>query len=607
MSGSYQESDHVTLIREKVRLLDVVSKRIKLIKRGNNQYVGLCPFHAEKTPSFHVNCSNDMFYCFGCGVHGDVVQFVSDIDGLSFMEAIEYLAQVYGVSLPAKSGRGEADSLYELMDYAARWFVEQLSKSPAVLAYLKARSIDDRTVRKFRLGYVPVSGIRTCFASSHIGFEKVRDAGLLTKNLQDCLYNRLVFPICSATGRVIAFGGRSVSDRQTPKYLNSAENVLFKKRESLYGLHLALASAKKLGRIIAVEGYMDVLILSQLGISNVVGLLGTAMTEAHLRYMWDVVPEIVVWMDGDDAGVNASIKIAHLALSIMKSGQSVRFVISPPGKDPYDVCVSSGPDSAQALVEHAKLLSEFVWDHELARANIPSSGKIMPEQCMVLERRIQEYTSKIQDAHIAKYYRNFFYQQIKALQREQYHGKGGTSHGSARAIEQGLKSSRLGGVSLQACAGENYQMRVIYAIVECPKLLYDVTVFEQFASLDFTGGMQALQQHIVDIREMHGEELSKADLVRELCSRRADFEQVLRSIREKMSAIGCTFEVKDGSDGDVEKRARREWEKLMLSKQLGEIQEQIVKLRLEGRYDVALNLSEHAREVDDKLRSLWRC
>ncbi|AXW83972.1 DNA primase [Anaplasma marginale] len=606
MGGSHSESDHVTLVREKVRLLDVVSKKIKLIKRGSNHYVGLCPFHSEKTPSFHVNCSNDMFYCFGCGVHGDVVQFVSDIDGLSFREAIEYLAQVYGVSLPAKAGRGEADFLYELMDYAARWFVEQLSKSPTALSYLRSRGIDEKTIRKFRLGYVPVSGIKTCFASSQISFEKVRDAGLLTKNFQDCLYNRLVFPICSATGRVIAFGGRSVSDKHSPKYLNSAENALFKKRESLYGLHLALAAAKKLGRIIAVEGYMDVLILSQLGISNVVGLLGTAMTEAHLRHMWDIVPEVVVWMDGDGAGMNASVKIAHLALSIIKSGHSIRFVTSPQGKDPYDVCVNLGPDTAKGLVDHAKLLSEFVWDYELARANIASSGKVVPEQCMALEQRIREYTSEIRDVHIAKYYKSFFYQQIKALQREQYNGRG-APHGSARAIEQGLRSSRLGGVSLQACAGENYQMRVIYTIVECPRLLYDVTVFEQFASLDFADDMRPLQQHIVDIREAHGGELSKADLIGELCSRRADFEPALRSIQEKMSAIGCAFGTKGCSDADVEKRARREWEKLMLSRQLSEIQEQIVKLRLEGRYDIALNLSEHAKEVDDRLRSLWRC
>ncbi|MCU7611479.1 DNA primase [Anaplasma capra] len=603
MSSSHSESDHVTLIREKVGLLDVVSKKIKLIKRGVNHYVGLCPFHSEKTPSFHINCDNGLFYCFGCGVHGDVIQFVSDIDGLGFKEAIEHLAQTYGVNLPAKSRNREVDFLYELMNHVARWFGEQLSKSQVALSYLKMRGIDERTARKFRLGYVPASGIKMCFASSQISAEKLRDAGLLTKNFQDCLYNRLVFPICSATGRVIAFGGRSVSDGHTPKYLNSAENILFKKRESLYGLHLALAHAKKLGKIIAVEGYMDVLMLSQLGINNVVGLLGTAMTEAHLRYMWDIVPEIIVWMDGDSAGVNASIKIAGLALSVMKPGQSIRFVVAPHGKDPYDVCVALGADLVKDLIVQAKPLSEFVWNYELTRVDVSSSGQMVPEQYVMLESKMQEYTSKIRDASIARHYRNFFYQQVRALQREKYN-KNSKFNNDARAIEQELRSSRMGGISLQSYVEESYQMRVICAVIGCPKLLYDTAIFEQFASLDLVGDMKLLQQHIVDIIETHSVELSKEDLIGELCSRGNNFESLLRSMQHNMSAMGCEFAA---VGEEVETRARKEWEKLMLSKQLEEIRGQIVKLRLEGRYDIALNLSEHAKEIDDKLRGLWQC
>ncbi|MGN7678296.1 MAG: DNA primase [Anaplasma sp.] len=610
MSASHSGSDHVTLIREKVQLLDVVSKKVKLAKRGSGQYVGLCPFHSEKTPSFHVNCSNGLFYCFGCGVYGDVIQFVSNTEGLEFKEAMEYLAREYSVDLPKNSGSGEADSIYGLMDYVARWCVWQLSRSRTALSYLKSRGVSEETIRKFKVGYVPSSGLKSCLLSSEVSTEKVKSSGLLTKNGQDCLYNRIVFPICSASGRVIAFGGRSLKESHVPKYLNSAENILFKKRASLYGLHAALASAKKLGKIVVVEGYMDVLILSQMGIENVVGLLGTAMTETHLRNLWDMVPEIVVWMDGDGAGVSASVKIANLALSIIQSGHGIRFVTPPEDKDPCDICNSLGADAAKNLVEKAQLISEFIWGYELHRMGI-AAGKVMPEQCMMLEGRIRDYTSKIRDVNISRYYKSFFYQQIRALQRGERSDGSRNWGGNMNAIAHDFRSNRLGGISVQACAEEHHQMRVIYTLIGCPELLYDATVFEQFAGLDFTGDMRLLQQHIVDIVEAHEGRLSKQDLVAKLCARDTKFEQILHSVQQKMLATGYAVAASSGGDSNegegTEGHVRKEWEKLMLSKQLSEIQDQIVKLRLEGRDEVALSLSDHAREVDDKLRSLWRC
>ncbi|MGN7661401.1 MAG: DNA primase [Anaplasma sp.] len=609
MGASHSGSDHVALIREKVRLLDVVSKKVKLAKRGSGHYTGLCPFHSEKTPSFHVNCSNGLFYCFGCGAYGDVIQFVSNTEGLGFKEAMEYLAREYCVDLPKDSGSGETDSLYGLMDYVTRWCAWQLSRSRTALSYLKSRGVSEETIRKFKLGYVPPSGLKSCLLSSELSMEKVKDTGLFTKNGQDCLYSRIVFPICSASGRVIAFGGRSLKESQVPKYLNSAENALFKKRMSLYGLHAAMAPARKLGRIIVVEGYMDVLILSQMGIENVVGLLGTAMTETHMKNLWDMVQEIIVWMDGDGAGVSASVKIANMALSIIQPGQGIRFVMPPEGKDPCDICDSLGADAAKGLVEKAQLISEFIWRHELSRIGI-ATGKVMPEQCMMLEGRIRDYTSKIRDANISRYYKSFFYRQIRALQLGEKSGGSGNWGGNINTVAHDFRSSRLGGISVQACAEEHHQMRVIYTVVGFPELLYDATVFEQFASLDFTGDMRLLQQHIVDIVEAHEDRLSKQDLVAKLCARGASFERMLHSVQQKILATGCAFAAGSGGSEegeDIGWHVRKEWEKLMLSKQLSEIHDQIVKLRLEGRDEVALSLSDRAREVDDKLRNLWRC
>ena len=602
--------DNVTLLRSKIRLIDVVSEKVTLTKRGGNHYIGLCPFHGEKTPSFNVNCDNELFYCFGCGASGDVIQFISDTEGLDFKQAMAYLADKYGVELIVRRGDSRdhtKDFLLAIMEKATSWLSQQLHESKVALGYLKERGIDESTIKRFRLGYVPTSGIKSYLLSSGEGIEQIRETGLISKNDQDYLYNRIIFPICNFTGKVISFGGRSLSSGHLPKYLNSAENALFKKRESMYGLHLAMGHAKKLGKIIVVEGYMDVLILSQMGIPNVVGLLGTAMTEFHIESIWSVIPEIIVWMDGDQAGLKASVKIANLALSQIKTGKSIRFVSCSTGKDPHDACLENGIDYVKKQVEEARLLSEFIWEYEILNCGI--GEKVKPEQCMILEGKIKEYISKIQDSHVVKYYKNFFYQQIKTLQS--YRGNNADIYNRTRGRATARKDDtrhRLQNMSLEVCAEENYQIRVLYTVVSCPKLLDDRGVLEQFASIDFSDKeKKELQQHIVDIKSTSENILSKDDLVEQLKLRGRNLEKVVSSLIKSMTNVGCAFMTHGKNSQEVGKLAQLEWEKLMLSKQLSEIHDQIVKLRLEGRHDVAFSLSEHAREIDDRLRNLWRC
>ncbi|MDB1135377.1 DNA primase [Candidatus Anaplasma sp. TIGMIC] len=609
MHSTNSTPDNVTLLRSKVRLIDVVSAKIKLTKRGNS-YVGLCPFHPEKTPSFNVNCDNELFYCFGCGAKGDVIQFVSDTEGLDFKQAMQYLAELYGVELITHRSDEEAQdlSLCSLMDKAVIWLSQQLCESKVALSYLRERGITDGTIKRFRLGYVPAGGIKTYLLSLGIGIEKIQDAGLLSRNGQDCLYNRIIFPICNYMGKVISLGGRSINPEHTPKYLNSAENALFKKRESTYGIHLALGHAKKLGSIIVVEGYMDVLILSQMGVHNVVALLGTAMTEFHFRNIWSIVPEIIVWLDGDHAGLKASVKIAHLAVSMVKSGQSVRFITGQEGKDPYDVCVTHGVEFVKNLIENAKLLSEFIWEYELVNHGIVSD-RVKPEQCMMLENKMREYTSAIQDSSVARHFRNFFYHQMRALQNYRKPGFRTGNNYSKIQGDASVAHNRLRGVSLQVCAEENCQMRAMYIVIECPKILDDKVVFEQFAGMDLSTNADRglLQQNIVDIKSRGESSSTKQSLLEQLCLRGAQFKKVVDEITNFMCNTGCAFLTNKNCDEDTVKLAKREWEKLMLSKQLSDIHQQIVKLRLEGRNDLAFNLSEHAREIDEKLRNLWQC
>lgn len=605
MQGSNAVTDNIALLRSKVRLIDVISEKIKLIKRGGSHYVGLCPFHSEKTPSFSVNCDNNLFYCFGCGATGDVIQFVSDTEGLDFKQAMITLAERYGVELIASKSEEEApDSLCNIMEKATIWLSGRLQESKVALDYLRGRGITDSTIKRFRIGYVPSAGIKTYLLSIGIGVDRIRDVGLLSKGGQDCLYNRIIFPICNSIGKVISLGGRSLSSEHTPKYLNSAENALFKKRESMYGFHLALGTAKKLEKMIVVEGYVDVLILSQLGIHNAVGLLGTAMTEHHLRSIWAIVPEIIVWMDGDYAGLKAAVKIANLAMGIMQFGQSIRFVSGITGKDPYDVCMEKGADAVSSMLDDARLLSEFIWEYELSSSGIGAS--VVPEKCMALENKLKEYVAKIRDHRVSKYYRNFFYQQVKELQRERRKGAGISPYSSART-RTGPTSDRMKNISPKVCAEDSYQMRVLCTIVECPKLLDDAYIFEQFAGIDFySNDRKILQQHIVDIKE--GENIfSKQDLMQKLRARGGNLDKTLQDLLNTSASIGFSLSVLGLSEVALENRARQEWEKLMLSKQLSVIHEQIVKLKLEGKDDVAHKLSEHAREIDDKLRGSWLC
>lgn len=605
MQGSSAITDNITLLRSKVRLIDIVSEKIKLIKRGGSHYVGLCPFHSEKTPSFSVNCDNNLFYCFGCGATGDVIQFVSDTEGLDFKQAMISLAERYGVELiVSKSDEEAPDSLCNIMEKAALWLSSRLQESKIALDYLHNRGISDSTIKRFRLGYVPSAGIKTYLLSLGISVERIRDVGLLSKGGQDCLYNRIAFPICNSIGKVISFGGRSLSPEHTPKYLNSAENALFKKRESMYGFHLAQGTAKKQGKMVVVEGYIDVLILSQLGVHNAIGLLGTAMTEYHLKSIWSTVPEIIVWMDGDYAGLKAAVKIANLAMGIMQFGQSIRFVSGVAGKDPYDVCMEKSADAIHSMIDNAKLLSEFIWEYELSNSGMGT--KIVPERCMMLENKLKEYVAKVRDHRVSKYYRNFFYQQVRELQR----GKGNGSRfssGNVRTRAAAPMNDRMKNVSPKLCAEDSYQMRVLCTIVECPQLLDDSSVFEQFAGTDFDShDRKTLQQQIVDIKGVDNI-FSKQDLIQKLQARGGNFEKILQDLLSASASIGFSLSVPGLSEEALEKLAKQEWEKLMLSKQLSVIHEQIVKLKLEGKDDIAHKLSEHAREIDDKLRGLWLC
>ncbi|OWZ25206.1 DNA primase [Wolbachia endosymbiont of Wuchereria bancrofti] len=277
--------DYIDIIKSRLLLSDIVGKKVSLTKRGDS-FVGFCPFHNEKTPSFLASNIKGSYHCFGCSAHGDVFNFISQTEGLSFKEALERLASVVGVELPKNLNLAkENGELFPTLSLAASWFVQ---KNQGVIAYLKQRKISPKIIDKFKVGYAPSSGLKVYLNSLGIEDEILINVGLINKNSRDYFCNRLIFPIYNIAGKVIGFGGRALSSKQQPKYLNSPESQLFKKRENLYRLNFALSEIRKKQHVFVVEGYMDVIALHQTGISNIVAPLGTAISAKQIKKSMEI-------------------------------------------------------------------------------------------------------------------------------------------------------------------------------------------------------------------------------------------------------------------------------------------------------------------------------
>nr|WP_240991873.1 DNA primase [Wolbachia endosymbiont of Glossina morsitans morsitans] len=466
--------DHIDIIKSKLLLSDIVGKKVRLIKRGDS-FVGLCPFHNEKTPSFSVSNTKGLYYCFGCSASGDVFEFISQTEGLSFKEALEKLASVTGVELPKNLSITKGNNkLFLALDLAANWFAQ---KNQSVVDYLKQRKISPKIIDKFKIGYAPSSGLKEYLNSSGIEDKILIDIGLVNKNFHDYFYDRLIFPIQSIAGRVIGFGGRALSSEQQPKYLNSPESQLFKKRENLYGLNFALSEIRKKQHILVVEGYMDAIALHQAGISNAVAPLGTAISAEQIKNLWRFAKEISICMDGDSAGRHAATRVAELALPILEPGYTLKFVTLPSNKDPYDICNEleyKKEDVLIALDHSTKLHSEYLW-HHIIDSNLQNYEKLAPEKYSILEHKFMEYVNTISNSSIRRYYRDYFYNKASEL-RSSF--KKQIFNSKTRAT----KGEYLHNKSPELIEAEQNQAVILRIAVEFPEIFEpSYFIFEQFS------------------------------------------------------------------------------------------------------------------------------
>jgi len=367
----------------RVDIVDVVSRYVRL-KKGGANYVGLCPFHSERTPSFTVSPAKQFYHCFGCGAHGNAIGFLMAYSGLGYVEAIKDLAAGVGLQVPQWQPRSPEEAaqkeretgLYGVLEKATDLYRAELKKSARAIEYLKGRGLSGEIAARFRVGYAPDDwqALRAAFAD--YDDKALVEAGLVIEGEEGRRYDRfrdrVMFPILNARAAVIGFGGRVLADGE-PKYLNSPETALFSKGRELYGLAQAREAIRAAGRVLVVEGYMDVLALAQFGIGYAVATLGTATTPVHVAKLLRLADELVFCFDGDAAGRKAAWRALEVCLPLASDARPVRFLFLPDGEDPDSYVRRRGQEGFERLVREAGTLSGFLLGELRAPSELASA------------------------------------------------------------------------------------------------------------------------------------------------------------------------------------------------------------------------------------------
>ena len=374
----------------RVDIVDVVSRYVQL-KKGGANYQGLCPFHNEKTPSFTVSPTKQFYHCFGCGEHGNAIGFLMAYGGMGYVDAVKELAASVGMQVPERPRSPEeiqreerATDLYAVMEKAMDFYRAELKKSPRAIEYLKGRGLTGEIAARFRIGYAPDGwqGLKEVF--SNYDEKALVECGLVIENegrRYDRFRDRVMFPIFSARGAVIGFGGRTIAESAGadsggsggPKYLNSPETPLFEKGREIYGLGHATEAIRAAGRVIVVEGYMDVVGLAQHGVEYAVATLGTATTPVHIQKLLKRADEIVFCFDGDDAGRKAAWRALEVSLPLATDRQPIRFMFLPQGEDPDTYIRKHGKESFEGQLKQAEMLSESLLSTLRAQLDLRSA------------------------------------------------------------------------------------------------------------------------------------------------------------------------------------------------------------------------------------------
>lgn len=529
-------------IRSRLSLSEIIGKRTRVIRAGR-EYKACCPFHHEKTPSFTINDDKQFYHCFGCGAHGDVVNFVMRHDNLSFIEAVELLANEAGLQVPKATARevlkAQKDKdLYSLMEETTRFFQLCLQQKEGIdaLSYLQGRGLTDESLESFRVGFSPEDPqfLRRHLLQKGFSDTDMREAGVTkisekSNEPYSFFRGRIMFPVADRRGRTVAFGGRILPDHLRPpsrggfippKYINSAETPLFHKGSMLYGEPQARLAAADSQRLLIVEGYLDVISCAQAGIRGAMAPMGTALTEEQILSVWKMIPGQqrvpILCFDGDTAGKRAASRACERLLPLLAPGCSVDFVFLPDGEDPDTLIRTQGSEAMQGFLHNCVSLFDFLWASHISRGRFDT-----PEAQAGLKKVLLEDVSRIVDRDVQNLYKNLIYQRIS----EYFYAKKLGRH-SQKQVQNASGTSS--GVKMRKPANQLHHIypKVLLAgVINHPHIYEDIE--EPFGDFDVTSS--ALNRLRVEIAHY----LTSFPL----CSR----EELLQNLKDK----GYTQEIDD--------------------------------------------------------------
>jgi DNA primase len=486
------QKDFIDFLKERASALDIVPKYVKLIKKGKDWF-GRCPFHSEKTGSFKVDANLGLYYCFGCGAHGDMINFVMEMEKLSFAEAVKHIADMYGIQVPEdrENFRPEDDiknKMYAVMEIAKEFFVHQLNSDFGREAkeYLKNRNISDESILKFQLGFASnEEKLVDQLKKNGFSEEIIIKTGLFFKNqyksgLISKFSGRITFPIIDYKGKCVGFGGRIIKKIDAAKYINSPETEIFIKNHQLYGYSLARKSKSR--EIILVEGYLDVIAMHQAGFDATVAPLGTAISETQINMCWRVCDNPIICLDGDSAGVKASFRWLDKILPVLIPGKSFRFARLPQDSDPDSLILNDQCDIISSSLNNALFLSDWMW--EGAFLLYPSET---PEQKAAIIKMLKEKTGQIKDGSIQRLY----IQYMKQKENELYRYKGKTFKPKIGELIRPATSVK-----------EKIEKILVVTIINHPYIID--RVIEDFTKLEFaSSAMIKLKEEILRIYDAY--------------------------------------------------------------------------------------------------------
>lgn len=609
-------------IRDRVPISDVIGRHVSWDRKKTNTSRGdwwaCCPFHGEKSPSFHCEDKKGRYHCFGCGVSGDHFKFLTELESLNFPEAVERVADMAGISLPAPDPQAaqrerQRATLEDVMEMAAAFFEAELqgAQGAKARAYLRDRGLSGRTIAAFRLGYSPDSrnALKEHLAARGVDKEQIEACGLVVHGPEiavsyDRFRDRIMFPILSSRERVIAFGGRALSPTAPAKYLNSNETELFHKGNVLYNFARARRACGQDGTLIVVEGYMDVIALAQAGIDNVIAPLGTALGENQLKLTWRVTPQPVLCFDGDEAGQRAANRTVDLALPLIGAGRSLRIAVLPPGKDPDDLVRQDGREPFDQVIAAARPLADVVWSREAGSGVFET-----PESRAGLEAKLKQTTGLITDESLRRHYQQDMRDRMQAFfggarygNRDQgksgggAYGRGGFGGGGGRDGKRGdgrggpqaqhsmAVSERLSQSGMVRGHGAMPSLRetvLVMTVANHPRMLHDE--FDELAALEFEDkGLMRVWQVMLDAASAGGRfdrerlfEALEAEGQGDLIAR---LEQQVRNARIWTATVEAASE--DAREGyqqalALHKRTRTlKWQKAELERDIAECEDE---------------------------------